>query len=171
MTWHHPLGLPCLNIGFHSLSDKDNGLSDQCDFPQFFTGYWQSPCTALTVHKCLPLALCKETVTRVYAAMGDSSQLIFPAEIQGIDTLWPGHWFNIKMSSYQYRKSYCGDKMVVRSSYLHNGISYTGKMASLYWIGPRAFHKYCKQVIKHVMTKWAILYYGAWHFGFYGKYQ
>ena len=47
----------------------------------------------------------------------------------------PGPWFNIKMSSYQYRKSYCGDKTVVRSSYLHNGISYTGKMSSLYWMG------------------------------------
>ena len=45
----------------------------------------------------------------------------------------PGPWFNIKMSSYQYRKSLCGDKTVVRSSYLHNGISYTGK-TSLYWI-------------------------------------
>ena len=38
------------------------------------------------------------------------------------------------MSSYQYRKSHCGDKMVVRSSYLHNGISYTGETTSLYWI-------------------------------------
>ena len=47
----------------------------------------------------------------------------------------PGPWFNIKMSSYQYRKSHCGDKTVVRSSYLHNGISFTGKMSSLYWIG------------------------------------
>ena len=46
-----------------------------------------------------------------------------------------GPWFNIKMS-YQYRKSHCGDKTVVRSSYLHNGISFTGKMASLYWISP-----------------------------------
>ena len=46
-------------------------------------------------------------------------------------------WFNIKMLSYQYRKSHCGDKTVVRSSYLHNGISYTGKTTSLYWI--RAF--------------------------------
>ena len=46
-----------------------------------------------------------------------------------------GPWFNIKISSYQYRKSHCGDKTVVRSSYLHNGISYTGKMSSLYWIG------------------------------------
>ena len=45
-----------------------------------------------------------------------------------------GPWFNIKMSSYQYRKSHCGDKTVVRSSYLHNGISYTGKTTSLYWI-------------------------------------
>ena len=45
-----------------------------------------------------------------------------------------GPRFNIKMSSYQYRKSHCGDKTVVRSSYLHNGISYTGKITSLYWI-------------------------------------
>ena len=45
-----------------------------------------------------------------------------------------GPWFNIKMPSYQSRKSHCGDKTVVRSSYLHNGISYTGKMSSLYWI-------------------------------------
>ena len=47
-----------------------------------------------------------------------------------------GSWFNIKMTSYQYRKSQCGDKTVVRSSYLHNGISYTGKMSSLYWTSP-----------------------------------
>ena len=50
------------------------------------------------------------------------------------NTWRPGPWFNIKMSSYQYRKSHCGDKTVVRSSYLHNGITYTGKMSSLYWI-------------------------------------
>ena len=47
-----------------------------------------------------------------------------------------GPRFNIKMSSYQYRKSHCGDKTVVRSSYLHNGISYTGKTATLYWFSP-----------------------------------
>ena len=39
------------------------------------------------------------------------------------------------MSSYQYRKSQCGDKTILRPSYLHNGISYTGKTTSLYWIG------------------------------------
>ena len=42
----------------------------------------------------------------------------------------PGPWFNIKMSSYQYRKSHCGD---LTTSYLHNEIFYTGK-TSLYWI-------------------------------------
>ena len=31
----------------------------------------------------------------------------------------------LKMLSYQYRKSHCADKTVVRSSYLYNGISYT----------------------------------------------
>ena len=48
-----------------------------------------------------------------------------------------GPWFNIKMTSYQYRKSHCGDKTIVRSSYLHNGISYTDKMSSLYWTSPQ----------------------------------
>ena len=46
----------------------------------------------------------------------------------------PGPWFNIKMTSYQYRKSHCGDKTILRPSYLHNGISYIDKMTSLYWI-------------------------------------
>ena len=47
----------------------------------------------------------------------------------------PGSRFNINMTSYQYRKSHCGNKTMLRPSYLHNGISYTGKMTSLYWIG------------------------------------
>ena len=53
-------------------------------------------------------------------------------------TLLPeaGPRFNIKMSSYQYRKSHCGDKTILRPSYLHNGISYTGK-TSLYWFSPQ----------------------------------
>ena len=49
---------------------------------------------------------------------------------------WPGPQFNIKMSSYHYRKSHCGDKTAVRSSYLQRGISYNDKMTSLHWIGP-----------------------------------
>ena len=54
---------------------------------------------------------------------------------------WSGHRFNIKMTSYQYRKSHCGDKTILRPSYLHSGISYTGKMSSLYWI--RALVQWC----------------------------
>ena len=50
----------------------------------------------------------------------------------------PGPWFNIKMSSYQYRKSHWRDKTSLWPSYLHNGISYTGKMTSLYWIRAQA---------------------------------
>ena len=38
------------------------------------------------------------------------------------------------MWSYQYENSHCGDKTILRPSYLHNGISYTGKMSYLYWI-------------------------------------
>ena len=38
------------------------------------------------------------------------------------------------MSSYQFRRSHCGDKTILRPSYLHNGISYTDEMTSLYWI-------------------------------------
>ena len=48
---------------------------------------------------------------------------------------WTGPRFNIETTSYQYRKSHCGDKTILRPSYLHNGISYTGQMTSLYWIG------------------------------------
>ena len=39
------------------------------------------------------------------------------------------------MTSYKYRKSYCGDKTILWPSYPHSGISYTGEMTSLYWIG------------------------------------
>ena len=45
-----------------------------------------------------------------------------------------GDQFNIKMTSYHSRKSHCGDKTILRPSYLYNGISYSGKMTSLYWI-------------------------------------
>ena len=55
-------------------------------------------------------------------------------------TFTPGPWFNTDVSSYQYRKSHCEDKTVVRSSFLYNGISYTGKITSLYWISPQAIH-------------------------------
>ena len=49
-----------------------------------------------------------------------------------------------KMSSYQHKKSQCGEKTILRPSYLRNGISYTGKATSLYiWSGPRLFICIC----------------------------
>ena len=72
-----------------------------------------------------------------------------------------GPWFNIDMSSYQYRTSHCGDKTVVRLSYLHNGISYTGKMASLYWISPLVslriplLHSYIVKCMLMSLLHWA----------------
>ena len=50
------------------------------------------------------------------------------------------------MTSYQHRKSHCGDKTILRPSYLNNGISYTGKTTSLYWIRAQ-----CN------ITKWPLL--------------
>ena len=70
--------------------------------------------------------------------------------------------FNIKMTSYQYRKSHCGNKMVVRSSYLHNGNSYTGK-TSLYWI--RALVWNMRQAIsnRHADSSLIELWYESYH--------
>ena len=61
-----------------------------------------------------------------------------------------GPWFNIKMTSYQYRKFHCGDKTILRPSYLHNGISNIGKKTSLYWIRALA------ALLAHTSWGWAV---------------
>ena len=61
-----------------------------------------------------------------------------------------GPWFNMKKLSYQYRKSHCGDKTILRPSYLHNAISYIGKMTFLYWI--RAQIPYWSETLRNHMT-------------------
>ena len=53
---------------------------------------------------------------------------------------------------HQYMKSHCGDKTILRSSYLHNGISYTGKRSSLYRIIPRINKKGARALTWTVMT-------------------
>ena len=58
------------------------------------------------------------------------------------------------MPSYQYRKSHCGDKTILRPSYLHNGISYTGKTASLYWIGALWPTMHCVILWHHL--RWSV---------------
>ena len=62
-------------------------------------------------------------------------------------------WFNIKRSSYQYRKSNCGDKTILWSSYLHNGISYGDKIFS-YWIGALSIVDCCNSPISLMAVHW-----------------
>ena len=51
---------------------------------------------------------------------------------QGAESISLG--FNIKMPSFQWRESYCGDKTKLRLFYLRNGISCTGNTPSVYRI-------------------------------------
>ena len=69
----------------------------------------------------------------------------------------PGPWFNIMMS-YQYRKSHCGDKTVIRSSYLLNGISYTSKMSSLYWVGAQVIMSMVVSMVLHMQYEWVLVF-------------
>ena len=59
------------------------------------------------------------------------------------------------MSSYKQRKSHCGDEKVIRSSYLHNEISYTGYNEPT--PGSRhqpnyTIHGICQQTMTHELT-------------------
>ena len=74
-------------------------------------------------------------IPTVQAKLWHRHDFVVPFFFSKVMSRWPGPWFNIKMSSYQYRKSHCLDKTILLPSYLNNGISYTGKMTSLYWIG------------------------------------
>ena len=80
-------------------------------------------------HKCLWTLICNMCSEITFLKITAASP-----RGQWVKLLKSGGWFNIKMPSYQYRKSHCGDKTILRPSYLHNGISYTGKTTSLYWI-------------------------------------
>ena len=74
-----------------------------------------------------------------------------------LSPLSPGPWFNIMMTSYQYRKSHCGDKMIFWPSYLHNGISHTGKITSLYWNGFLTMSfKMADEISTSLMAVWVL---------------
>ena len=102
------MGLPPIHDSQHPRLDCFTVSSHRPDDRQF-------------IYKCLTLEQCKGTSQ-------NTSQQRYPLAYR------PGPWFNIKMSSYQYRKSHCGDKTILWPSYLHNGISITGKTTPLYWI-------------------------------------
>ena len=91
-----------------------------------YSGYYQASTLPVWTGSLWPIRKLRYPVCWMHG-----KQLLFSHQC-------PGPWFNIKMWSYLYRKSHCGDKTVVRSSYLHNGISYTGKMASLYWTNTKS---------------------------------
>ena len=72
-----------------------------------------------------------------------------------------GPRFNTKIKPYQYRISHCGDKTILRPSYLHNEISYTGKMPCLYWIKAlvliyrkRKQYQFMAWMSNSIQTKW-----------------
>ena len=99
----------------------------------------------------------------IFCVSCNSGKTQFALGLLLVKHMKPGPWFNIKMSSYQYRKSHCGDKTVVRSSYLHSGISYTGKMSSLYWISAQEYFAqfYPWLCAFHTFMSW-------WHHDLYG---
>ena len=102
---------------------------------------------------CLPIELCFQSVLMTLILQ----KLWAFGNVWILTQCWyhwmtPGPRFNIKMSSYQYRKSHCGDKMAVRSSYLHNGISYTVRHHLYIESGPRVSKyilKCCLQNVSH----------------------
>ena len=68
----------------HSISYTwHSGLMSQVKISTIYKGHWQSPCTALTAGKCLPLKLCKETVKE------SSNPLSHAEESLDINTLKP----------------------------------------------------------------------------------
>ena len=73
-----------------------------------------------------------------------------------------GGWFNIKITSCQHRKSHCGDKTVSGPSYFHNGISYSGKTASLYWIRAQAVFVFSFVFVVCVYSWWNIFLLRGW---------
>ena len=68
--------------------------------------------------------------------------------------MWPGPWFSIKMSSYQYRKSHCGDKTILRPSYLLYGISYILERCNLFnELGPVPYVHVCNTIYQWLSAR------------------
>ena len=97
---------------------------------------------------------------RFHSSFGGFSLYCIPVCLPIVDNQGPDTIKN--MSSYQYRKSHCGGKMAIRSSFLHNGNFYTGKMTSIYPINSQdgfqkhmgATHKLCKHTELFITYLW-----------------
>ena len=123
---------------------------------QFCFGF---PVVIMTIHREIILLIYLCSSGLFHGTWGN--HMITPVSVK-----WPwsirvkltGGWINIKMPSYQYRKSHCGDKKILGPSYLHYGISYTGKTTSLYWIGALVSnHNKTQQSMNCLPNSWDIL--------------
>ena len=113
---------------------KDISKNLNCD-GKFYSEIGHSTKTNCTKQTGHGLHLCCQEWNMVIGLppVYDSSAFAYSSIRKCTGSFWsPGPLFHIKMFSCQYRKSHCGDKTVIRSSYLHNGISYTGKTASFF---------------------------------------
>ena len=113
-----------MEISFHSHLDSNTMIATK-----FCT--WHDSCAVVACAK-----ICCDLMASNGVTARRTFHRIWIAGIKMLVKQAPGSRFNIKMTSYRYRKSHCGDKTILRPSYLHNGISYTGKTTSLYWIRP-----------------------------------
>ena len=69
---------------------------------------------------------------------------------QGPDSIWRCHLTSM-------RKSHCRDETILRPSYFHNGIFYTGKAVSLYWIGAQAMYSQRTPHTWHPITSYGVI--------------
>ena len=109
-----------------------------------FETFWITFCDIVTIiclRKCESCHSKLKGISKRPATFKETEYFVFLTELLAVllSTI-PGPRVNIKMTSYSYRKSHCGDKTeILWPSYRHNGISYTGKTTSLYWIGAQFY--------------------------------
>ena len=66
----------------------------------------------------------------MFNGKGNFENIMFVVIVNPVPMMAWYHRYRIKLSPYQFKKSHCRDKTILRQSYLHNGISYTGKISS-----------------------------------------
>ena len=132
----YPFGVKCLKLKFCNILFAH--LTTAQSF--FNSQQFQGSSSALNTAAC--------HISEVFTSKFDLSQRYFCTisvwdrfliiyVIQWSDHLHcyrPKGAFKIKMPSYQYRNSQCGDMTILWRFSLHNGISYTGEMTFSYWI-------------------------------------
>ena len=121
--------LPC------TLSFKDNVVEYSPDYCYPFTerfsclytcttctkGWFQHTVTTSVITSCMHPCLTKQ------------ARVLFHDSFQEYCGRF-AWWYTLITGVRSHRKSHWGDKTVVRSSWLHNGISCAGKTTSVYWI-------------------------------------